>query len=666
MRVRWLLILASIAVEVALVETAVAQSFTDSGFETPSIATYQLTPNGYGWNFAGRSYIQHNGSAWGAASAPEGVQTAALQGIVGPPTATASMNQSILFNSAGYYYISFKAALRTGYLTQPIKFSLDGAQVGSTLSQMGPAFLGYTTPLFYASAGSSHTLDFASTNTADDRTAFLDAFAINAYSVQASKNLDFESPDLSSVGWAFSPSGASWIFSGRGGIQHAGSAWNSATPPSGSQTAVLQGYSGDSANPGTMEQLFALGAGTSMIAFNAAQRSTSVSQSVLISYLAQGSTGPWTDIGTITPTSTAFAIYSVPVTVSSAGNYRIRFKATDTSADKSVFVDQVAISPTIPAGGTNFAWWKVDVTYNGSGVPTSCIREPYGVIPNYNQPGVRTAAQAQLAAMYAAGQRRLVIPVFVGIGLDTGTVMNVASGDLSAQNKANLSQFIADIKSAGFVELLIKMNAVGDISPINWTQFSESNYQTFKGVVFSVRNLMATTGIAYRMDLLGEGSPSSVNGQPTNPYWSTFVQRLWSDYVASYGKNETVGFSIPVGFDIASRISHFAYIYQGNYPYLFSFHIYDDVANEFTQVHNLLNQNGFTGWGIVIGETFFNDATDAAAFSTTIAQLGRPVFYLMQWPLSRLSAYNSPDSDCAHHVSESNLTPFSYYHAYGF
>src|SRR5205823_5487588 len=61
------------------------------GFESPALGSgyqYDPTGNGLGWVFSGRTGIQHNGSAWGAATAPEGVQTAFVQ-------MTGSMSQTV-------------------------------------------------------------------------------------------------------------------------------------------------------------------------------------------------------------------------------------------------------------------------------------------------------------------------------------------------------------------------------------------------------------------------------------------------------------------------------------------------------------------------------------------------------------------------------------------
>ncbi len=69
--------------------------------------------------------IQGNGSVWGAAAAPDGNQTAFIQG-------TGSISQTLTLNAGGYM-LSFQAARRNccvAPFVQPIQVSVDGVAVG--------------------------------------------------------------------------------------------------------------------------------------------------------------------------------------------------------------------------------------------------------------------------------------------------------------------------------------------------------------------------------------------------------------------------------------------------------------------------------------------------------------------------------------------------------
>src|SRR5207249_7425384 len=100
-------------------------SLVNPSFEIPALGGgYQYNPSapGIGWTFSANSGIQGNGSAWGAAPAPNGTQTAFIQII-------SSISQTLSLN-AGSYTLSFQAA-RRGSQVQPVKVTIDGTQIGS-------------------------------------------------------------------------------------------------------------------------------------------------------------------------------------------------------------------------------------------------------------------------------------------------------------------------------------------------------------------------------------------------------------------------------------------------------------------------------------------------------------------------------------------------------
>jgi hypothetical protein len=150
-------------------------TIANSSFETPSVGAggYQYNPTGGSWTFSSNSGIQANGSAWGAATAPSGVQTAFLQGGGG----LGSISQSVTF-SAGAYTMSFDAAMRSGQ-TQPIKVSVDGTSVG-TYTPSSNNFGLITTAPFTVSAG-SHTITLAATDSTGDKSSFVDAVSISVH-----------------------------------------------------------------------------------------------------------------------------------------------------------------------------------------------------------------------------------------------------------------------------------------------------------------------------------------------------------------------------------------------------------------------------------------------------------------------------------------------------
>ena len=151
--------------------------FFDPGFESPVQTgggnAYTYDPSGTSWTFTGNSGIQANGSAWGAATAPEGTQTAFLQAY---SSVGGSISQSVAL-SAGSYAIQFDAAQRGGE-TQPLAVSVDGTQIGNAITPASSSFAQYTTAGFTVSAG-VHTITFSTTDNIDgDRSSFLDNVSI--------------------------------------------------------------------------------------------------------------------------------------------------------------------------------------------------------------------------------------------------------------------------------------------------------------------------------------------------------------------------------------------------------------------------------------------------------------------------------------------------------
>ena len=77
-----------------------ATGIVNGSFETPAIASYAYRPSS-SWTFISSAGIQHNGSAWGAPNAPDGVQTAFLQD--GTTGGNGTISQ--LFHCAGRWHI---------------------------------------------------------------------------------------------------------------------------------------------------------------------------------------------------------------------------------------------------------------------------------------------------------------------------------------------------------------------------------------------------------------------------------------------------------------------------------------------------------------------------------------------------------------------------------
>jgi serine protease len=301
----------------------------NGGFETPALAAggYQYTPSGGSWTFSGGSGIQSNGSAWGAPAAPDGQQTAFLQGF------NAQIAQTVNL-AAGSYSVSFYAARRAYQgAVQPIQITIDGIAVGSPISPVDTNFALFTSAVFTVAAG-NHTVQLTSTNGNGDNSSFVDAVTLNpGVRTSALADGNFETPALAAGGYQYTPSGGSWTFGGGSGIQSNGSAWGAPAAPDGQQTAFLQGSNAQIA------QTVNLAAGSYSVSFYAARRAyQGAVQPIQISIdgIAVGSP--------ISPVDTNFARFTSAVFTVGAGNHTLQLTSTNGDGDNSSFVDAVTLN----------------------------------------------------------------------------------------------------------------------------------------------------------------------------------------------------------------------------------------------------------------------------------------------------------------------------------
>jgi hypothetical protein len=137
-------------------------------YDPPTTLTQPQQP----WTFAGDAGIEHDGSALGAANAPDGDgQAAFLQD-------TGSISQAI-YLPAGTYTVSFMAAQRAGYSINPIQFSVDGQNVGGPISPTSTSWNRYTTVSFTITTAGLHTIAFTGTGNTTNFFGFLDAVSIS-------------------------------------------------------------------------------------------------------------------------------------------------------------------------------------------------------------------------------------------------------------------------------------------------------------------------------------------------------------------------------------------------------------------------------------------------------------------------------------------------------
>jgi hypothetical protein len=275
-------------------------------------------------------------------------------------------------------------------------------------------------------------------------------------------------------------------------------------------------------------------------------------------------------------------------------------------------------------GGSNYNFYHIN---------SDCSRDQYGVIGQYDT--ARGTIDHQLKEMYANGQRRLRLVIFYGHGLYTGTVLDSAGGNFAPRYRANLAALLAEIKAIGYRGLDFAFGPQLQNSPWQpqlggeWPQWREDMYQEHWHLIENLRPIFVASGLPYHIDLLGEAIPTA-----TQPMYMRYTRRMWAEYTRTYGKSDTVGFSI-IPAITPDRIAQMRKIYGDDPPPLFDLHMYHDAYSYFTSAHERLARLGYGNIPWIIGETYYNDARDAKEFAQAIKDTGQKVLYLYQWPLTR-------------------------------
>ena len=282
---------------------------------------------------------------------------------------------------------------------------------------------------------------------------------------------------------------------------------------------------------------------------------------------------------------------------------------------------------TLPNQLAGLGW----LNYGRYHLDPPCIREPYGVVYNYDT--ATTTIDAQLQQMYNNGQRRLRINLSFTQGALIWTIMDSTGGNLALRFQANLANLLAAIKATGFAEIEVSFHCIRARDPTRWTTFSDDFFQENWSLIQNLHPIIAGAGISYHIDLSNEGIPLS-------PGYVALLQddqMLWNDYVSEFGSNDTVGFSIIAD---SAHVGQVSTVYGpspfGNHgsPQLFDVHIYDETGVSFATAFNSLNSQGYQGVGWIVGEAYYNDAAEAMALRGEVTSTGQKVFYLTQWPVT--------------------------------
>ncbi|WP_220094432.1 chitobiase/beta-hexosaminidase C-terminal domain-containing protein [Paenibacillus sp. YN15] len=329
-----------------------AVTIYNAGFEMPVTSAYLTGPITNGWAFDYRSGVQKNGSAFAAAVAPQGTQTAFMISRSG---ITGELIQDINFRE-GEYELSFRMASRPSYGDiLPFQVYFDDQLLGTYQPNPSGSFALVTTEGFTASAG-YHTLRFSGIETPQESTVFIDDVRIRPKGspplpenpqpnplpeepelgppLEELSNEGFEAPVLAAH--RKGPFTESWYFNGYAGVHPNGSAFQPPPAPEGNQTAFLQSVSG---GQGLIRQHLEFKEGTYNLTFQAAKRSTSGGRDHSFKVFVDD-----TQIGSFTTASTAFQPFVTESFTVSAGAHTIRFVGAAATQEATSFIDDVNLN----------------------------------------------------------------------------------------------------------------------------------------------------------------------------------------------------------------------------------------------------------------------------------------------------------------------------------
>ncbi len=282
-------------------------------------------------------------------------------------------------------------------------------------------------------------------------------------------------------------------------------------------------------------------------------------------------------------------------------------------------------------GGSNYNFFSID----------GCYREDFGVLKNFHI--ATDIIRNDLERMYQNGQRRLRIGIFHARGASSGTLIDSSSGGLPPQYVSNLAGLIALAQQIGFVEFAIALHPNGQNDTAGWSGTGgqwDANDQSLLdenwGVLTSIMPVLRASGALYRVDLGNEFYVPRVMGRFGVNKATRYMQIFWARYRAHYSLSETTGFSVRPSE--AANLSQARLVYGDTPPHLMDVHLYDTPGNTLRAADRGLREASYDGVGLVVGESYYNDAASAAEIVSAAPQLSRTVFWVMQWPLTRNSS----------------------------
>ena len=283
----------------------------------------------------------------------------------------------------------------------------------------------------------------------------------------------------------------------------------------------------------------------------------------------------------------------------------------------------------------------IGANYTHYASPSCSLDLSYGIVTQYDWPGVRAQVRAQLAAMRAAGMQSLRLLLWYmsdAAGQDWGVVSSVG-GQLAEPYRSNLIHYLGDVRRAGFAQLTLSFGPNWTNDPLG-TNYDPAMFDEDWAFVRDVRPMLERYGPAStRVDLMNEGAPPSFLAPAALAQDEGWITRMWSNYVDAFGSTDasfsSVGADGP--YDTADRVQNLIDALRASgrpLPTWFDIHPaydYNLTLSTLQAVDKLLTGDGLSQ-PLVIGEEAYNDSGVARAIAQFTATSPRRVLEVMEWP----------------------------------
>jgi hypothetical protein len=321
----------------------------------------------------------------------------------------------------------------------------------------------------------------------------------------------------------------------------------------------------------------------------------------------------------------------------------------------------------------------------------NCDREPFGVLVNLHRPGVRERVTAILVELRARGSESIAVGIYhfraPGPSVDGvwpgSALLDSTGGDLHPRMRQNLADLLADIRAAGFAQLLVRYHPQGGNDVAQWTRYDDSIFEENWNLIANLMPIIEGSGLDYRVDLMTEGMPRArfvnVLGQtlffptePDNEPWSRYANRLWQNYVSRFDPQRSVGFSSisdPDPDRLRARLEHTSYVYrlpsgERVYPGALAFSIYRwpgaDEGDLYARIVDRLRRIGLADMPLIVAESYYNDREGMARLAASARELQAPLLYVLHWPVDRDDTSCSPDVNVAFPVEIDQAMRFGF------